>query len=102
MISLIILNKKKQDDIVCLPPKLSKENGSIGPICICTRVTQLIHLIDPRSLKVIEINADTYWRFPFQTICNPKQLREFTIMDIEECDAKPHVFGKESAKVNFL
>lgn len=23
-------------------------------------------------------------------------------MDIEECDAKPHVFGKESAKVNLF
>lgn len=89
-----------KDDIVCLPPKLSKENGSIGPICICSRVTQLIHLIDPCTLKVIELNADTYWRYPFQTICNPKQLREFIVMDIEEScgDVKPHVFGASSAK----
>lgn len=47
---------------------------------------------------VIEVNADSYWRQPFQTICNPKQLREFTIMDIEEADNR-HVYGKESAKV---
>ena len=97
---------------------MSKENGSIGPICVCLRVTQLIHLIDPRTLKskfififyfyqfllisikkVIEINADAYWRQPFQTICSPKQLREYTIMDIEKSDNKPHVYGKESTKV---
>ena len=40
-----------KDDIVCLPPKLSKENGNIGPICICYRITQGISLIDPRTLK---------------------------------------------------
>jgi len=88
-----------KDDIVCLPPKLSKDNGSIGPICICYRVTQLIHLIDPKTLKVIEINPDTYWRYPFHAISHPKQLKEFIVMDIEKDDAmKPHVFGKESHK----
>ena len=36
---------------MCLPAKLSKDNGSIGPICICTRVTRVIQLIDPKTLK---------------------------------------------------
>lgn len=40
-----------KDDVVCLPPALSKQNGSIGPICVCFRVTQLIHLIDPSTLR---------------------------------------------------
>jgi hypothetical protein len=40
-----------KDDIVCLSNKMSKELGSVGPICICLKVTTLIHLIDPRTLK---------------------------------------------------
>lgn len=51
--------------------------------------------------KVVEIDANTYFRHPFKAICTPKQLREFTIMDIEKDDDKPHVFGKESNKVKY-
>ena len=40
-----------QDDIVCLSKKQSKQLGNIGPLCICSRVTQNIYLIDPRTLK---------------------------------------------------
>lgn len=40
-----------QDDIVCLSKKQSKQLGNIGPVCICSRVTQNIYLIDPKTLK---------------------------------------------------
>lgn len=40
-----------QDNIVCLPPKLAQILGNISPICICTHVTQLVHLIDPNTLQ---------------------------------------------------
>ncbi|KAJ8960086.1 hypothetical protein NQ314_006121 [Rhamnusium bicolor] len=32
---------------------------------------------------VAEINSTTYWRYPFGTICNPKQLVEYIVMDVE-------------------
>lgn len=40
-----------KDDIVCLPQKLSKELGGFGPICICYRISQVISLIDPLTLR---------------------------------------------------
>lgn len=107
-----------KDDIVCLPQKLSKELGGFGPICICYRISQVISLIDPFSLRsnnfdflffflhinllsiVVDIDANTYWRSPFQPICNPKQLREFTIIDIDTDNKRPHFYGKESHKVS--
>ncbi len=46
----------------------------------------------------MDIDASTYWRNPFKSVCTPKQLREFTIMDIEVDQNKPHVYGKESTK----
>lgn len=32
---------------------------------------------------VAELNSTTYWRYPFGSICNPKQLVEYVVMDIE-------------------
>lgn len=40
-----------QDNIVCLPPKLAQILGNISPICICSHVTQTVHLIDPNTLQ---------------------------------------------------
>lgn len=34
-------------------------------------------------ILVAEINSTTYWRYPFNSICNPKQLVEYVVMDIE-------------------
>jgi nonsense-mediated mRNA decay protein 3 len=89
-----------KDNIVCLSKNLSRQLGGFGPICICTKVTKLIHLIDPQTLLMTEIDANTYWRTPFASLCTPKQLNEYIIMDIEQIDShhKRHVFGKESKK----
>ena len=46
----------------------------------------------------MDIDANTFWRSPFQTVCNSKQLREYTIMDIEVDENRPHVYGRESQK----
>lgn len=32
---------------------------------------------------VAEVSATVYWRYNFNSICNPKQLTEFVVMDIE-------------------
>lgn len=34
-------------------------------------------------LLVAELDSPTYWRYPFHSICNPKQLVEYVVMDIE-------------------
>lgn len=35
------------------------------------------------NILVAEVNSVTYWREPFNAICNPKTLTEFIVMDIE-------------------
>lgn len=32
---------------------------------------------------VAELSSTVYWRTPFNAICNPKQLVEYIVMDIE-------------------
>ena len=42
-------NPDLQDDLVCLPKKLATSLGSISQLCLVLRVTNSVHLIDPRT-----------------------------------------------------
>lgn len=85
-----------KDNIVCLPPKLAQSMGNISQICVCSRVTQTIHLIDPSTCQIAEISGTVFWRAAFNSICQPKQLVEFTVMDVEIIfdKDKRHISGK--------
>ncbi|XP_023210923.1 60S ribosomal export protein NMD3-like, partial [Centruroides sculpturatus] len=71
------------NDVVCLSPQLANLLGSIGQLCICTRVTNSIHLIDPSTLQIAEVNSQLFWRYPFSSLCSSKQLIEYTVMNNE-------------------
>lgn len=69
--------------LVCLNKKLQQQYGSISPICLVQNVANTIHLIDPLTAQMAEISGMNYFRYPFTAICDPKQLVEYTVMDIE-------------------
>ena len=46
-----------QDDLVCLPAKLVAANGGIGPLVLCTRVTNTITLTDPSTLRTMHLDV---------------------------------------------
>jgi nonsense-mediated mRNA decay protein 3 len=71
-------------DIVCLPKVTSRALGNIGRLCICTRVTHNIYLINPFTLKSSEMNATIYFRAPFTSITNSKRLTEYMVMNVEQ------------------
>lgn len=73
-----------KEDIVCLPVATSKALGNIGRLCICTRVTHNIYLINPLTLKSADMTATIYFRQPFTSITNSKRLTEYMVMDIEQ------------------
>lgn len=35
------------------------------------------------DVTVAEVNCTTFWRYPFDSICTPKQLTEYIIMDMD-------------------
>ncbi|XP_054016588.1 60S ribosomal export protein NMD3 [Hylaeus anthracinus] len=72
-----------RDSVVCLPRKLSHQLGGINPICLVYKITNSVHLIDVSSGQVAEVSPTVYWRHTFNSICDPKQLIEYTVMDIE-------------------
>ncbi|NXX83980.1 NMD3 protein, partial [Urocolius indicus] len=82
-----------KDSVVCLSPKLAQSLGNMSQICVCIRVTSTVHLIDPTTLQIAEIDGNTYWRHPFNSLFQPKQLEEFIIMDINRVQEKKKVAG---------
>ncbi|KAJ1522086.1 hypothetical protein ONE63_002397 [Megalurothrips usitatus] len=81
-----------KDSLVCLPKNLTHQLGSISPIVLVQRVTNAVHFIDPTSAQIAEMNSLTYWRYPFKSICDPKQLTEYIIMEMEIVLAKDRKF----------
>eukprot|EP00761_Pharyngomonas_kirbyi_P013305 gb/GECH01013332.1/.p1 GENE.gb/GECH01013332.1/~~gb/GECH01013332.1/.p1 ORF type:complete len:473 (+),score=84.86 gb/GECH01013332.1/:1-1419(+) len=72
-----------REDLVCLPKQLYNGLGGAGPLLICSRVSQNLGFIDPTNLNMAEVNASTFWRFPFRPIASARQLVEFMVLDIE-------------------
>lgn len=72
-----------KDSVVCLPKRLTQTLGGISSLCVAYRVTNAVHLIDPSRGQIGELSSANYWRWPFRAICDPKQLVEYTVMDVE-------------------
>ena len=77
-----------KDDLVCLPPKVATSHGGIGPVVLCTRVTNALTMICPKTLQTAIIEAPMYWRMPFKAMMSSKQLIEFIVLDVEPVQAK--------------
>jgi len=83
-----------KDDLVCLSPQIASSFGGVSPIMLCYKVTQTIHLVDPVSLKLIDVPASLYWRYPFQPLMTANQLIEFIVLDIEHAESNVQRSGR--------
>ncbi|KAK9282529.1 hypothetical protein L1049_005449 [Liquidambar formosana] len=51
-----------REDLICLPPKVAVSLGNLGPLVVCTKVSNSIALLDPFTLRNCFLDADQYWR----------------------------------------
>lgn len=72
-----------REDLICLPPKVAVSLGNIGPLVICTKVTNSIALLDPFTLRHCFLDADQYWRASFKSLLTSRQLVEYIVLDVE-------------------
>lgn len=72
-----------RDDLVVLPKKLANSLGSISRLVLCSKVSNMIHFIDPLTLQTADLQAQVYWRAPFPSLINATQLVEFMVLDVE-------------------
>lgn len=75
-----------KDDLVLLEPKLANQLGGVSQLLLCTRVTAGLTLLDPLTLKLVEVSAGTYWHHPFRSQLVAKQMIEYFIIDVEKID----------------
>uniref|UniRef100_A0A8C2GES9 60S ribosomal export protein NMD3 n=1 Tax=Cyprinus carpio TaxID=7962 RepID=A0A8C2GES9_CYPCA len=59
-----------QDNVVCLSPRLAQSLGNMGQVCVLCLIS------------VAEVDGNTFWRHPFSSLCSPRQLEEFIVMDL--------------------
>ncbi|KMT05339.1 hypothetical protein BVRB_7g174740 [Beta vulgaris subsp. vulgaris] len=86
-----------REDLVCLPPKVAANFGNLGPLVICTKVSNNIMLMDPNTLRYCFLDADQYWRFPFRCLLSSRQLVEYIVLDIDNVSAEVNVSGSRYA-----
>ncbi|SPO03225.1 probable nuclear export sequence-containing nonribosomal protein [Cephalotrichum gorgonifer] len=77
-----------KDDLVAIPIKLARSLGNISPFLLCYRIGTAIYLLDPNTLQTAELSGRIYWRAPFLSLADAKQLVEFVILDIESTPIK--------------
>jgi nonsense-mediated mRNA decay protein 3 len=70
-------------DLVCLPKHFHKSMGGIGPFVLCEKVFSSLMFIDPITLQKGEIQGTLYWRHPFTSMMNSRQLQEYYVIDVE-------------------
>ncbi|KAI5463452.1 NMD3 family-domain-containing protein [Mariannaea sp. PMI_226] len=72
-----------KDDLVALPIKLAKQSGNISPLLLTMKIGTAVYLMDPQTLQTADISAPIYWRAPFYSLTDARELIEFIVMDIE-------------------
>jgi nonsense-mediated mRNA decay protein 3 len=72
-----------RDDLVCVPFKLAAQLGATSPLLLCTKVSNLIYLIDPFTLSASEMQATTFFSNPFRALTSASDLISYTILDIQ-------------------
>eukprot|EP00245_Coleochaete_scutata_P015305 TRINITY_DN6769_c0_g1_i1.p1 TRINITY_DN6769_c0_g1~~TRINITY_DN6769_c0_g1_i1.p1 ORF type:complete len:529 (-),score=109.84 TRINITY_DN6769_c0_g1_i1:362-1948(-) len=72
-----------KDDLVCLPPKASSALGGIGPLVLCSRVSNSLLLLDPNTLRTAFVDAGQFWRHAYRPLMSSRQLVEYVVLDVE-------------------
>lgn len=80
-----------KDDLVALPIKQAKHLGNISPLVLCHRVGASVYFMDPNTLQSTDVSSSVYWRAPFTSLAEAKDLVEFIVIDI---DRTPNQKGK--------
>jgi nonsense-mediated mRNA decay protein 3 len=84
-------------DLAVLSRRLCSSLGGISPLMLCTKVSASIHLIDPVTLKIVEITSAMYWRDPFGAAMSQGQLTEYVVLDVEADSHDQTDYNRKSA-----
>ncbi|KAK9012567.1 hypothetical protein V6N11_040612 [Hibiscus sabdariffa] len=84
-----------REDLICLPPRVAVSLGNLGPLVICTKVTNNITLLDPFTLRQCFLDRDQYWRYSFKSLLSSRQLVEYDVFNVEVVSPEYNVGGSK-------
>lgn len=76
-----------RDDLVALPIKLAKQIN-IAPLVLCYKIGTAVSFLDPQTLQTADVSSKVYWRTPFTSLAEMKELVEFTVLEMERTGAQ--------------
>ncbi|KAF6136504.1 hypothetical protein GIB67_035063 [Kingdonia uniflora] len=86
-----------REDLICLPPKVANSLGNLGPLVLCTKVSNNIILVDPFTLRHAFLDADQYWRVPFKALISCRQLIPYIVLDVDPVASEVSIAGSKYA-----
>jgi len=88
-----------KDDLVCLPAKVARDAGHVGPVMLCIRVTSSLQFIDPMTLRTYYADNNTFFRQPYRPLVSSKNLIEYVVLDIEPLGPHANQWALAEAQV---
>lgn len=64
-----------KDDLIYLPAKVARSLGSIDRLVLVKNISNVIHLVDPRTGQIATMNPEVYWRDPFRPLITAARSR---------------------------
>lgn len=88
----VVISPICQKDLVGLPPSVAGGLRNLGPLVISH-----IALLDTFTLRHCVLNADQYWRSPFESVLTTMKLVEYVILDVEIVSSEVPILGSRYA-----
>lgn len=76
-----------KDDVVWMPRPIAVGLGQMHQLCLCSKVSNVVHFVDPTTLQAGEMQPMAYWKTPFNASLSRGALVEFVILDLEYREA---------------
>lgn len=73
-----------RDDLVILPPEISRDLGGMGPLVLIRKVAASILVVDPVTGRAGSIPGAVYWKHPFNAVAQAvkRNLSQFVVLDV--------------------
>jgi len=75
-----------KDDLVLIPPKLSRECGGIGPLVLCYKISKSINIVDVVTMETYEIDSASYWKNPFSALISRPAAVAFIVRNVDNAE----------------
>lgn len=91
---LFEMPKVCKDDLIIMPKKMCREFGGVNALAVCYKVNNRIRCYDPVTLRIFDINAETYYKYEAEldVIAFRSREQDFLIVDVDEDKEKATTF----------